>query len=110
MTKIIIETAERIERVTVKGHAGYADAGEDIVCAGISTLTFAAGIALERYNLPAKINQDELQAEFVIIPEWAQMTKEEVIRAETILFSLVWALEDLANSYAKYVKLDKVRR
>lgn len=29
----------REDRITVFGHAGYAEAGKDIVCAGVTTLT-----------------------------------------------------------------------
>lgn len=28
-------------KVTIKGHSGYADSGKDIVCSGISTLFYA---------------------------------------------------------------------
>lgn len=31
----------RVQSVRVTGHSGYADAGEDIVCSGISVLTIA---------------------------------------------------------------------
>lgn len=39
--------------LTVSGHAGYAERGRDIVCAGVSTLIFALGRYLgnlERYD------------------------------------------------------------
>ncbi len=36
--KLIVVT-EYKDRITVKGHAGYAEIGKDIVCASISTLT-----------------------------------------------------------------------
>lgn len=35
----MIEVTVRSDRITVTGHAGYAPTGQDIVCAGISTLT-----------------------------------------------------------------------
>lgn len=30
----------KAQRLTVKGHAGYAEKGKDIVCAGVSTLVY----------------------------------------------------------------------
>lgn len=110
MTHIVIEISERIERVSVKGHTGFAQAGEDIVCAGVSSITFAAGMALQRYQIPVKIFQNEETTEFVIVPKWSQMSEEQKLRTETILHTLQWALEDLADSYREYVSIDILRR
>lgn len=46
MTVITIES----NRLSVVGHAGYGDVGYDIVCAGISTLTFTLKESLELYT------------------------------------------------------------
>ena len=35
----MIEVTVRKDRITVSGHAGYAEAGKDIVCAGVTALT-----------------------------------------------------------------------
>lgn len=35
----MIVITQHEDRITVKGHAGYAEHGKDIVCAGISALT-----------------------------------------------------------------------
>lgn len=40
MTKIEIKDQNGLFDMCVEGHSGYAPAGTDIVCAGISTLTF----------------------------------------------------------------------
>lgn len=106
MTNVLVLVDKRILQVKIKGHAGYANSGEDIVCAGISSLAFAAGIALTRYNIPAKIDEDEKQAALIIAPQWSLMNEEEIIRCETILNTLVWAIEDLEKSYRQYVKLE----
>ena len=46
MTVITIES----NRLSVVGHAGYGEVGYDIVCAGISTLTFTLKESLELYT------------------------------------------------------------
>lgn len=40
---IRIHYNRRALALTVSGHAGYAERGRDIVCAGVSTLVFALG-------------------------------------------------------------------
>lgn len=37
----LIEISVRKDKITVSGHAGYAEAGKDIVCAGVTALTMS---------------------------------------------------------------------
>ena len=37
----LIEVSVRKDKITVSGHAGYAEAGKDIVCAGVTALTMS---------------------------------------------------------------------
>lgn len=37
----LIEISVRKDKITVSGHAGYAAAGKDIVCAGVTALTMS---------------------------------------------------------------------
>ena len=46
MTTVTLEP----NRLSVVGHAGYGKVGYDIVCAGISTLTFTLKESLELYT------------------------------------------------------------
>lgn len=41
MTKIEISKKENVYELSLNGHSGYAEYGKDIVCASISTLSFA---------------------------------------------------------------------
>ena len=38
------------DRVTLRGHAGYAPAGQDIVCAAVAAVVFALAGALEQQD------------------------------------------------------------
>ena len=40
----------KVHRLTIDGHAGYAPQGQDIVCAGASTLMFALAEYLEGFD------------------------------------------------------------
>ena len=52
MIKVTIYKTERQEYVgfDMEGHAGYAEAGEDIVCAGVSALVINALNSIERFT------------------------------------------------------------
>lgn len=54
MTVITLEP----NRLSVVGHAGYGKVGNDIVCAGISTLTFTLKESLEHYTNDCKCTGD----------------------------------------------------
>ncbi len=50
MTCIKVKNSETDFSMQIIGHAGYADKGKDIVCAGISTLAFTFIQMLDRYS------------------------------------------------------------
>lgn len=41
MTKVRYKITEERHELAISGHAGYANAGEDIVCAGVSAIGYA---------------------------------------------------------------------
>lgn len=49
MTKVRID--EGAHRVSISGHSGYASAGQDIVCAGISSLAWALAATLSKERM-----------------------------------------------------------
>ena len=51
---IRVRAGER--RITVSGHAGHAPAGQDIVCAAVSALTYALVGYLEKTGQAARSN------------------------------------------------------
>lgn len=51
MTTIIYNHKNENHELIIKGHAGYAEAGEDIVCAAISILTYTLVEAIDENTL-----------------------------------------------------------
>lgn len=43
----MIEVNVRLDGITIEGHAGYAEAGKDIVCAGVTALTENLIVSIE---------------------------------------------------------------
>ena len=83
-----------------KGHAGYAPAGSDIVCAAVSILTTTCVNALESVAgvKPQLIVRDGLMK--AVVPE-DQMTHD----AQIILRTFEQGIRDVASSYPKYIHI-----
>ena len=86
------------KRLTLLGHAGYAEKGQDIVCAAASALVYALIGALEE--------QDNV-AELVIRPGHVTVAAKE----EDPAFRVVRrGLEQLAARYSGYVAVEEGRK
>lgn len=53
----------RFNRVTVKGHAGTAPAGQDLVCAAVSTLTYTLAENVAQLHRLGKVAEPEIRLE-----------------------------------------------
>lgn len=94
--KIIIKQAAGF-RVEIKGHAGYAEAGKDIVCAGVSALFYAfLNYATKRKNLidfQIKDGDSFIEAE---IPE-------------DVAFLLMIGFQSFEDNYPEYVQIERIK-
>ena len=76
-----------------KGHAGYAQEGQDIVCAAVSALIITTVNSLEAFT------QDEFQAEekdgYVSI----RFTKPVTDQGKLLMDSLILGLTEIEHSY-----------
>ena len=99
MTSITVmkDSAGNYRGFTCEGHAGYADAGIDIICAAISALTFTTVNALE-----------ELAGEKLIVEAEEETGRLECIFPEGIhekgillMDTMLLGLRDVRRSYGK---------
>ncbi len=104
MTKVTIYKNETDECVGFRaiGHAGYAQEGEDIVCAAISILTINTINAIEVFTdtLTAS-DSDEEQG--MIDYRVLKPTKETTLLLETMVLGLQTMADD--EFYADYIEL-----
>ena len=90
MTKILVSYQNgNIKSVDCKNHAGYADYGKDIVCAGISSITQTAVLGI-KYIAKAKHNCkiDEKQGSLyleLLEDEFSQNFKDAQVVLGTML-------------------------
>lgn len=88
-----------IEKIKVSGHAGYAPRGEDIICAGVSALTQAAVMGLERHlkrDIAVRQSNDALTVKLVEQPD--ELT-------DAILETMLIGLWEIAKLYPKNVRI-----
>lgn len=88
MTTVTLEP----NRLSVVGHAGYGKVGYDIVCAGISTLTFTLKESLELYTSDCV---EFLIADGKVIASWTKLSEKGAL----LLNSFIVGALLLANDY-----------
>ena len=95
MTDITIKRKNNsIVEVTASGHTGYGESGEDIVCAGVSTLIQSALLGLlqvAQINVKYTVDEEKGSLRFTL-PQ--QLTATERHDADVILNTMLCGLQD----------------
>jgi uncharacterized protein len=92
-----------IHAFQVKGHAGYAASGQDIVCAGVSAVTVGTVNAIEALlavELPSEMKDGWLSSR---IP--SDLPGDVHQQVQLLLESMVVMLQSIQDSYGKHIKL-----
>ena len=84
----------------VRGHAGYAEKGQDIVCAGVSAIVYALIGWLEN-NLEAYVDIDETSG-------YVSISCEGDEKVEAVFYMAAIGIENIANTYPDHVDIDIV--
>ena len=87
---------------SLSGHAGYAEAGEDIVCAAVSAMTNLVVNGAEAFGAVAEVSADSEGAQVVY-----RMTKP-CAEAEKLLSVFYEELKQLQTQYPAYVRVRKI--
>ena len=105
MTKVTIYKNAKNECVGFRafGHAGYAEEGEDIVCAAISVLTINTMNAIEAFtDGTASLETDDEQG--FMEYRLQKTTKETTLLLETMVLGLQTMADD--ENYSEYIDLE----
>ena len=104
MTKVTIYKNVKNECVGFKalGHAGYAEEGEDIVCAAISILTINTMNAIETFT-DADVSLEADEEIGFIEYRIDEPTKETSLLLDTMVLGLQTMADD--ENYAEYIDL-----
>ena len=97
-----------ITRFEITGHAGFADRGEDIVCAAVSALGQAAILGLEEVlDLIPEVDLDEDGRLICRLPRHVPAERREA--AQAILETARVGITAIANDYGDYVRVEEVK-
>ena len=98
----IVKEEENQASIEVKGHAGYAVHGKDIVCASISTACILTANLIEKLNLSYNI------IDLVCDEGYFRLKVNTVDNTINGIFeNLECTMEDIAKQYPKYLKIVK---
>ena len=92
---------EHIISIQCKGHAGYAESGKDLVCAGVSSILFVALNAL-----------DEMEADHMELrvtnSKISIRVMEDSEHVQLLLKMILIQLETVRESYQEYIEIKKL--
>ena len=91
-----------IEGFHVSGHAGYAEHGKDIVCAGVSALVLNAINSIEEFTEDKFTCEVQEESGDVIFHLVETPSRE----ASLLLDSLVLGVTGIRDTYRKYITLN----
>lgn len=93
----------RIIEFTVEGHAGFKEAGKDVVCAGVSTVLYSSINGLEKVlglRSKLKVEGEKGFAKCVLLDT---ITESEHEKANIILETMVLGIKEMSKQYKKYI-------
>jgi uncharacterized protein YsxB (DUF464 family) len=99
------DSRERLSSFFAEGHAGWADAGEDVVCAAVSALLQAAWLGLSDV---AAIPVDAAKSDGRLTLAWPAAAREDP-GVHAIVETVARSLETLAAQFPEHVSVE-VRR
>lgn len=92
----MIRVMVRKGAITIKGHAGYAAAGQDIVCAGVSALT--------QTMVKGILDLTEDKIEFSLTPGSAMVRYEKLSeKSQVLIDSFMIGIFMIADAYSEYI-------
>jgi uncharacterized protein YsxB (DUF464 family) len=105
-----IRTDNRINSFTISGHADSGPYGHDIVCAGVSAVSFGSVNAIEalcgvRLGVETEDDGGFLRC---IVPDNLETETDE--KVQLLLESMVVSLKSIKEQYGQYIELKDVRR
>jgi uncharacterized protein len=107
MTNVVItKKGNDIVSIVCSGHTGYADEGEDIVCAGLSSIIQTACIGVIKLaKVNAKITKKDNDGFLsIVLPE--NCSDKQKDDCNLILETAILGINDLQKGYSNFIKVE----
>lgn len=107
MTKVTIEkNGKSIRKVTCDGHTNYGVAGEDIVCAALSSIVQTAVLGLFQVaGVNIEMERDEKRGYLMFcLPK--NISAEEQQKADIITNTMLLGISDLNEGFSDFIELE----
>ena len=103
ITVTVTRAGRRVNRVEIKGHAGYAKFNKDIVCAAISSIAQTALLGIMKYS-DNKVDYTMGEDGYLrfTVPDG---DNNEVVDA--IVETMILGIKDVEAGYGTFVKLEE---
>lgn len=86
-----------------KGHTGYAEHGQDIVCAAVSAITQTAVIGItDLVDCPCAVDVSDGELHFMLD---VSVMGAQLEKAELILKAMLLGLRSIEKEYSNYLKI-----
>ena len=104
-----VKSSGRFTGFTVTGHAGYADSGSDIVCAGVSSaVQLTANAITESFGVPAKVRVMENRISLKLPRDCDSAPAQQLIEALYEHISLI--AHDHQGTISTHISFGGVRK
>ncbi|MBM7660666.1 uncharacterized protein YsxB (DUF464 family) [Bacillus mesophilus] len=93
-----------LKSVTISGHAEYDEPGKDIVCAGVSAVTFGAANAVEELcGIALHVEQGKSGFLRFVIP--TGMDGDKLEKTHFLMEGMLVSLKTIEESYSDFIKI-----
>lgn len=96
MIRVSYQHNQDVDTLQVKDHAGYAEAGYDLVCAAVSSIVFGGANALEE----VEENSTEKKDNYFYLSSRSE-------RGKIIMHTVLVQLQTVKAIYPQYIKIDE---
>ncbi|MDD2715138.1 MAG: ribosomal-processing cysteine protease Prp [Candidatus Wallbacteria bacterium] len=101
-----MKTERENHLVLVKGHAGFAGKGLDIVCSAVSALVFTYLNSLrELLSLEPVVVEGKKNNSLSITMPQADLSEAERLKADLLFDSLILGLREIGRNYGDYLRI-----
>ncbi|MBE5758116.1 MAG: ribosomal-processing cysteine protease Prp [Clostridiales bacterium] len=109
MTKIkIFKKNDIFVGFEISGHSGYSQAGKDIICASISSISQSCALGLKKVlgiNISMKVDEDK---GFLKVELPNNINNEDLEKSQILLDTMYISIEDLLSGYSKYISMEVI--